>query len=252
MPNATHGAFVWYDLLSHDPDAALAFYREVVGWTAQAFDATSGYTMFANAQGPLAGTTKPEGAGASAQWVGNVYVDDVDGSAALARELGGRVLQPPTDFPPVGRLAVVLDPQGAPMNLFKPFQPIPLRDPTQPGELTWSELMTTDHEAAFAFYSRLFGWKKLRDFDMGDMGQYLIYGDGTRELGGMFTNKRDPRMPPLWFYYVTVADLDAALARAQHLGGKIMNGPMEVPGGARIAQLTDAQGIVFALHQHAA
>ena len=54
-----------------------------------------------------------------------------------------------------------------------------------------------------------------------------------------------------WLYYIEVADLDAALTRAQARGGKTMNGPMSVPGGARVAQLTDAQGIVFALHENA-
>jgi len=34
-------------------------------------------------------------------------------------------------------------------------------------------------------------------------------------------------------------------------GGKLMNGPMEVPGGAHIAQLRDPQGAVFALHENA-
>lgn len=248
MANATHGSFVWYDVLSPDPDAAVAFYRDVVGWTARPFAGTSGYTMFSNAQGPLAGAIKPEGPGAPAQWIGNVYVDDVDSAAALVRELGGQVLQPPTDYPPIGRLAVILDPQGAPMNLFRPTQPIPLRDTTRPGEVTWCELMSSDHAAAFAFYGRLFGWRKLRGFDMGPRGEYLIFGDGTREVGGMFTSAGTPSR---WLYYIQVADLDAAVVRAQGQGAKVTNGPMEVPGGARVAQLRDPQGIAFALHENA-
>ena len=184
MADATHGAFVWYDLLSNDPDAAVAFYREVVGWTAQPFAGTAGYTMFASAQGPLGGTIKPEGPGAPPQWVGNVHVDDVDRSAALARELGGRVVHPPTDYASIGRMAVILDPQGSPMNLFAAARPVPLRDLTKPGEFTWNELMASDHPAAFAFYSRLFGWKKLRDFDMGETGQYLITATARASWAG--------------------------------------------------------------------
>jgi hypothetical protein len=53
----------------------------------------------------------------------------------------------------------------------------------------------------------------------------------------------------LWLPYVQVADLDAAIARATSKGARVMNGPMEVPGGARIAQLTDPQGAAFALHK---
>jgi predicted enzyme related to lactoylglutathione lyase len=53
----------------------------------------------------------------------------------------------------------------------------------------------------------------------------------------------------MWLYYVDVVDLDAAVGRATKRGAKLMNGPMEVPGGARIAQLMDPQGAAFALHQ---
>jgi hypothetical protein len=109
--------------------------------------------------------------------------------------------------------------------------------------------MTTDHEAAFGFYSALFGWEKIRDFDMGKMGKYLIYGTRGKELGGMFTKSKDMPMPPMWTYYVQVADLDAAILRARAKGARLMNGPMEVPGGARIAQLSDPQGAAFALHE---
>jgi hypothetical protein len=48
---------------------------------------------------------------------------------------------------------------------------------------------------------------------------------------------------------VSTSDLDAASGRATRKGAKVMNGPMDVPGGGRIAQLTDAQGLAFALHQ---
>jgi predicted enzyme related to lactoylglutathione lyase len=123
------------------------------------------------------------------------------------------------------------------------------RDTTTPGEFTWSELLATEHESAFGFYSALFGWKKQRDFDMGPMGKYLIFGTGDRDLGGMFTKPKDMPAPPHWVYYVQVADLDASIARAKAQGAKLVNGPMDVPGGARVAQLDDPQGGGFALHE---
>jgi uncharacterized protein len=48
-------------------------------------------------------------------------------------------------------------------------------------------------------------------------------------------------------YYVTTADLDAALARAKARGARVINGPMDVPTGQRIVQLLDPQGAAFAL-----
>ena len=58
-------------------------------------------------------------------------------------------------------------------------------------------------------------------------------------------------MPPMWIYYTEVPDLDAALAKATTKKAKVMNGPMDVPGGDRIAQCMDPQGAAFAVHSRA-
>jgi predicted enzyme related to lactoylglutathione lyase len=254
MPDPNTGRFVWYDLLSTEPEQAMAFYAYVVGWTTQPLQ-PGVYTMFASAQGPHAGTAKlPDEArkmGAPPHWTSNVRVADVDATIARARDLGGRVVSQPNDFPSVGRLAVIADPQGASINIFAPTGQTPDHDRTKPGEFTWHELLTSDHEAALRFYCAIFGWQRLRDFDMGAMGTYLIFGREGKDLGGMCRRSGDSPAPPAWLYYVQVADLDAAVERAKTRGGKLLNGPMPVPGGARIAQLVDPQGAAFALHEAA-
>ena len=68
-------------------------------------------------------TIPPEAAGMSPMWGGYVTVDDVQASAELARELGGKVLLEPRDIPKVGRFCVVSDPQGACLNLITYFDP---------------------------------------------------------------------------------------------------------------------------------
>ncbi len=79
------------------------------------------------------------------------------------------------------------------------------------------------------------------------MGKYLLFGQNGQQYGGMMNRPKE--MPiSAWCYYVDVEDLDAAIARATAKGAKVMNGPMEVPGGARVAQLTDPEGAFFALH----
>jgi predicted enzyme related to lactoylglutathione lyase len=253
MADTQVGHFIWYDLLSESPEAAIAFYGHVVGWTSQPLG--QGYTLFVASQGPQAGTVAlPEAMkkmGVTPHWGSNVQVADVDATVAKVRDLGGRVTSEPKDFPNVGRLASIADPQGAAINLFKPNQAMKVRDSSKHGEFTWSELVTSDHEAAFRFYTALFGWKKQRDHDMGPMGKYLIYGVGDKDLGGMFTKPKAMPTPPAWLYYVEVADLDAAVARAKSKDARLLNGPMEVPGGARIAQLLDPQGAAFALHESA-
>jgi predicted enzyme related to lactoylglutathione lyase len=251
MASANEGLFVWYENLAKDVQAAIAFYTEVIGWKTQPFQ--EDYVMWVGSQGPLGGVMKlPEQAakmGAPPHWMAHVEVADVDATAALAAKRGGKIYKEPTDIPTVGRFAVLGDPQGAVMSVFRPSQPMTLHDASKDGEFCWNELMTSDSAAAFQFYSALFGWKILEEMDMGQMGKYRIYGIGDRRLGGMMTIPKGAPMPTTWIFYVSTSDLDAAIGRATRKGGKVMNGPMEVPGGGRIAQLVDAQGAAFALHQ---
>ncbi|HEX8796718.1 MAG TPA: VOC family protein [Polyangiaceae bacterium] len=250
MTESVPGNFIWFDYVANDAEAAIAFYGHVVGWKPQPIQ--QGYTMFVGSQGPQAGTIAlPAEArhGAPPHWSSNVHVADVDATVALVRELGGRVLSEPKDFPNGGRLSTIADPQGATINLFKPANRMTLLDRTKPGAFTWSELYAAEHETAFAFYASLFGWKKSRDFDMGPAGKYLVYSLNGTDLGGMMTKPREMPAPPHWMYYIEIAGLDDAIARAKGKGARVLNGPEDVPGGARIAQLMDPQGGAFALHE---
>jgi predicted enzyme related to lactoylglutathione lyase len=250
MTDTNTGRFVWFELMTTDPKAAIAFYSEVIGWHAQPWESGE-YTMWVGSQGPLGGVmTLPEQAkamGAPPHWMANVQVASVDAAVEQVRARGGQVFVPPQDVPKVGRFAVIADPQGASISLFTPSGEMQGHDPTKQGEFSWHELITTDHEAAFRFYNELFGWEKLGEFDMGPMGVYLLYGRNGKQLGGMFTKSKDMPMPPSWLYYVTIDDLDAALHRAKGKGARVLHGPVEVPGGQRIVQLMDPQGAAFAL-----
>ena len=253
MASANEGLFVWYEHLTRDVQAAIAFYTAVVGWKTQPFGEGGDYVMWVGSQGPLGGVmTLPDEAakmGAPPHWIAHVQVADVDATVRLTRELGGKVHKAPTDIPTVGRFAVIADPQGAAIAVFRPNGEMTLHDPAKDGEFCWNELLTSDSAAAFRFYSGVFGWKILEEMDMGPMGTYRIFGVGERRLGGMMTTPPGAPMPPMWIFYASTSDLEAAIGRATKQGGKVMNGPMDVPGGGRIAQLTDAQGAAFALHQ---
>lgn len=248
MSNTDKGRFVWYELITTDVDKAVDFYTHVTGWSADVWHSPGGdISMFKSAQGAVANlrkSTGEKGPHGDTWWSASVSVTDVDVSAAKATELGGAVVQAPYDMPGIGRLAVIRDPLGTQMGLVALAEPMPPHDPEKPGEVMWHEHLSPDQDKAFAFYSALFGWKKRNEIPIGMATPYLIYGGESRDYGGMFTTK-DGRAA--WFYYVHVDDLDAALERAKSKEAKLLNGPMEVPGGARIAQLSDPQGGLFAL-----
>ena len=106
--------------------------------------------------------------------------------------------------------------------------------------------MAADGEKALAFYQEFFGWKKDSEFDMGPMGVYYLFSTGDGEMGGMMT--KPPQVPvPCWRYYFNVDGIDAAAARITTNGGKIINGPMEVPGGSFVVHASDPEGGFFAL-----
>jgi len=248
-----NGRFVWYEQLASDPKKAINFYTHVMGWKTQAFKEGEDYLMWVGEQGPLGGVMKlPDEAvkmGTPPHWMAHVQVENVDTSASQIKKLGGKIYKEPTDIPTVGRFSVIADPQGAVLSIFAPASPMTLHDTSKPGEFCWNELLTSDWSAAFNFYSQLFGWKVVQDMDMGPMGNYRVFGIGDKQLGGMMTIPKGSPTPPMWLYYTETPDLDAALARATKNGAKVMNGPMDVPGGGRIAQLMDPQGAAFALHQ---
>jgi hypothetical protein len=250
MAIGNRGRFIWYELATHDVPAATAFYGDVARWKPEPFG--DDYTRWVGSQGPLGGlrTLTADESGIPPHWTSHVIVDDVDATAALARKLGGKVLFGPEDTPEVGRFAVIADPQGAVLSVFRPREAMEPHDLSKEGEFCWNELMTSDHAAGFAFYSGLFGWTIVQDMDMGQLGTYRVFGLGDADgLGGMMTIPKGTPMPAAWIYYVSTDDLDAAIARATTRGATLLNGPMDVPGGGRIAQLTDPQGAAFALHQ---
>ncbi|MFW5740532.1 MAG: VOC family protein [Myxococcota bacterium] len=251
------GRLGWYDLMTTDIPGAIAFYTKVVGWETEEWCDSEPYTMWKVSKGPIGGVMDlPEDAkkmGAPPSWMGYGVVSDVTASCKLAEKLGGKVLVQPMNIPEVGAFAVLSDPQGAVFAMIEALEEAPGHDDMKrAGEVSWNELMTTDYQGAFSFYESLFGWTKLDAMDMGpEMGGiYQMFGRGKMPLGGMFNKPASMPGPTAWLFYFNVDDLDAALERVASNGGKVLNGPMEVPGGDRVAQCADPQGAAFALHAY--
>ena len=213
------------------------------------------YTVFSAGEhgvgGMLALTDEMKAMGARPGWLGYIVSDDDDATVAELIKAGGKVHRPATDIPDMLRFAVVADPQGVVFMIFTPNPRMDSPAPPAPGTLGtvgWNELVTTDWEAAFGFYSGLFGWTKAMAVDMGEMGTYQTFGIGGAEppIGGMMNR---PAVVPAsyWAYYIQVDSIGAAIERLKAAGGMLINGPHPVPSGQFIAQGIDPQGAMFSL-----
>jgi predicted enzyme related to lactoylglutathione lyase len=245
------GNFAWHELMTTDTQAASAFYPKVTGWKPQPYERDASYTLFMGNKAPMGGLMSfpSDAASAPPSWIVYIETPDIGGTIAHAQRLGGRLHREPQDIPEIGRFAMLDDPQGATFSVIQSLNPAP-GSTARPGlgDFSWHELATRDHRAAIDFYSQLFGWRKGPAHDMGAMGVYQIFLVNGREAGGMFV--APPGMNVHWLSYVNVSDADAAARAATAAGGRIINGPMEVPGGDRIAQILDPQGAAFAVHSY--
>ncbi|HEX5463067.1 MAG TPA: VOC family protein [Steroidobacteraceae bacterium] len=252
MSNADiRGRFVWHELMTTDPQAAGAFYSKVLPWKTQP-SGMPDYSLWVSGKtqtgGLMAQAQSAREAGAPPSWLVYIGTPDVDATAASAERLGGRVLKAPADIPSVGRFAVLSDPQGATFAVFTPSaQPAGGSSPTG---FSWHELGTSDQPGAVAFYSELFGWSAGPAHDMGPAGTYQLIEHGGAQVGGVY-KLMDASKAPHWLTYIQVASVDRAAAAAKAAGGRVTQGPMEVPGGSRIAQIVDPQGGAFAVHEPA-
>ena len=118
-------------------------------------------------------------------------------------------------------------------------------DKPRPGHCAWNELATPDPNAALDFYGKHFGWQQDGEMDMGPMGTYAFIRHGGIIGGAM--PLMEEHQPPRWTYYFRVVDIDAAVKRVEAAGGKVINGPQEVPGDEWVINGIDPQGAPFAL-----
>lgn len=252
MANATvRGRFVWHDLHTPNRAGSQEFYGKVAGWAVQSWDQDPGYQMFAAKSGPLGGAV--ENRSGTPQWLAYIGTTDIDETIEAATRLGGRVQTASTALPNGGRYAVLVDPQGATFGIHaSATAPQPEAAP-KAGEFSWHELATTiAPSAAFGFYAALFDWDLIAEHDMGPMGIYVVFGRNGRQLGGMFDKGAQGKPgDAYWLGYVSVTDLEGAIERAKSARGSVLMGPMDVPGGDRVAQLMDPYGAFFALQKPA-
>lgn len=247
------GSPIWYELMTGTPDRAREFYAPLMGWSFgpppggaedAATDGEGGsYTVFTAPGGAGVGGIMPA-PGRPATWAFSVGVADVDAMADRVSGLGGRILLAPRDVPGAGRLAFVADPQGATFYLMRGEGAAASTAfaPGTPGHCSWNELVTTDQDAALAFYAELLGWHAMGAMPMEGLGDYTFVGQGERMIGAMMNGA--PGTAPFWNFAFGVSDIDRAARQVAAGGGRVRSGPVALPGeeGDWMIQIDDPSG----------
>ena len=232
--------------------SAAAFYADVVGWAVK--DASSpelAYTLLTAGDAPVVGlmeSPRRGGANGSNAEMGSATSPSTTRMRGSRRSagLGAPILVSPTDSN-IGRIAVVADPQGATFALvtgltYGQSQPT---GPDQPGRVGWHELLAEDRSKIFPFYGKLLGWQKA-SAEADPASAYELFSAAGQTIGGMLT-KLPSVSQACWLHYFNVDDVGAAARRVNAGGGRVLQGPIELPDDCWIVRCADPQGALFAL-----
>jgi len=247
-----HGDFIWYELMTSDVKGAQAFYKAILGWEIVDSEMPDmDYRLAFAGDFPIGGImelpAEAAEAGGKPIWVGYIAVDDVDASIERILSAGGTLLMPATEIPEVGRFAMLLDPDGTPFYVMRGATDdiSEAYAANKIGHCGWNELSAKNMDSAMEFYSAQFDWTMGLEMDMGPMGVYRFIERDGQGFGGIMQSHE--QSPPLWSFYFRVADINSAVDKIEALGGKVVNGPSEVPGGDYIINGIDPQGVMFSL-----
>ena len=111
-----------------------------------------------------------------------------------------------------------------------------------PGTFSWAELLTSDADAAKAFYTSVFGWE-YRDNPVGEGQVYSTALRDGKDVGALYASEQ----PPHWNCYVTVESADASAARAAELGATIAAEAFDIFDVGRMAVIVDPVGAALCL-----
>ncbi len=114
------------------------------------------------------------------------------------------------------------------------------------GDFIWYELITSDADAASAFYTSILGW------DCADSGQvemdYRLFTVGGSDIAGLLAMPaptEESAMQPVWLGYIAVDDVDTTVSAVIAAGGSVHMPATDIPSVGRIAMLADPQGVLF-------
>jgi predicted enzyme related to lactoylglutathione lyase len=249
--NDTVGRFVWHDLVTSDAAACQKFYGALLGWKFEATTSNGRPYVLARSGGEFAGgiVQRDEMKTEPAAWLSYLSVPDLEGALGRVTSAGGKVLLPPTPVGAYGRVAVVLDPQGAPLGLADVTGALPAV-PAEPPlrRFFWMEYLAKDGPGALAFYKGLAGYESTVTASEHGLDYHVLRRQrphaGLMQIPSEFEN-----VEPNWLPYVRVEDPAALARKALSLGGQVVLDPRGDVRGGTLAIVTDPTGGAIALQK---
>ncbi|MER5867432.1 VOC family protein [Kitasatospora sp. NPDC002040] len=244
------GTPCWVDLSSRDQQAALDFYRDLLGWQGEVgAPEFGGYAVCALNGRPVAGIMGPvdPGPGQPAvppSWTTYLATDDAEATLTAIGDNGGTVLLPVMTVGDTGKMLVAADPSGAVFGVWEPLEFLGAQVVNEAGAVVWNELHTSAPGEVGAFYNAVFG---ARVAPMEQMPEYLSYEVEGRSVGGVLNLADDPPgTPPHWRTYFAADDVDSTVDALVKAGGNVLSPPTDQPWG-RVALVQDRDGATFSL-----
>ncbi|MEO3788096.1 VOC family protein [Actinocorallia sp. B10E7] len=247
MSNPASGTPCWVDL--GVPDAVLArrFYHALFGW-----DYREGGEEFAQYLTAMKNGRKVAGIMGGQElhnswWCLYFAVDDCDRAVLRSVEAGAEIIAPTVDVGPLGRTALLSDPQGAWFGFWEGHRHVGSELVNEPGSFIWNELITTDTAKAADFYSAALraavtpmkeGFDHLT-VDIEGHPVCGLYGASPEQVKAAQGGKA------AWKTYFAVENAEDAARTAEAEGGRVVQGVTGSPYG-RFVVILDPFGAEFA------
>lgn len=245
------GKIIWHDLITEDLESARAFYSGLFGWTFEASRGSRGEDYVVARQGDvivagLLGIDAPADEQNYSRWLPYMSVDNVEAAVARSTAAGGSVVADTRDVS-IGKVAAIIDPQGAVIGLVRSEigDPDDVTTAAAPGKAVWTELLADDPQAAAAFYAAI-GHYQQRTIERRG-GEYTILTSDGVDRAGIFQNPAAGDYQPVWITAFGVDDAAAAAAQAEALGGTIILPVSPELRDGTTAVVTDPTGAILVL-----
>jgi len=242
------GQFVWHDLATSNPEAAMDFYAAVFGWEYKTLGSgdKAYYVIMLNNK-PIGGIFKlAEKYGKVSEWVGSISVKDVDEAVAYNQTKGGLTVFKAADFKGRGRTALVQDPQGAMIAFLLAEGGDPKFVEPEENSWLWNELWTTDIEGSLKYYKDLCGYTEKSI--LGSKVPYYIFEKDGNKYSGILGNPVEGARSS-WMPYIRVSDVAKTLDLAKNAGAELMMEPNAKIRNGSVAVLLDPFGAQFTIQK---